>query len=210
MDIRFKTPANFYVCGPTQCGKSHLVRSLLHAAGELFYPTPSKIIYCYGEHQKEFNQLPAHVTLVRGLPPNLYNMLEGIDNSLIVLDDLMMDCSNDRQVADLFTRGSHHRGISVMYLTQNMFPPGKLSRTINLNCHHVIMFRNPRDSLGMSTLAKQMYPRQTGYLMDAYQDATAKPYGYLWIDCHPLTPDEIRLRACVLPGEKPLVYVKRT
>ena len=58
------------------------------------------------------------------------------DNSLIVLDDLMSQCSNDSRVADLFTRGSHHRGISVMYLTQNLFPPGKLSRAISLNCHY--------------------------------------------------------------------------
>ena len=44
---------------------------------------------------------------------------------LVVLDDLMSQCSNDQGVADLFTRGSHHRGISVLYLTQNLFLLGK-------------------------------------------------------------------------------------
>ena len=183
---------------------------MLHHAEELFNPAPTKTIYCYGEYQKEFAEFPSHVDLIKGVPNDLYDIVDGYDNSLVVLDDLMLDCSNDQYISDLFTRGSHHRGISVVYLAQNLFPPGKLSRTISLNCHHLIVFRNPRDSLAISTLARQMFPKQVGYLMDAYQDATAKPYGYLWIDCHPLTAENMRLRSCVLPGQKQVVYVKHT
>ena len=57
MDVRFRTPANFYICGQSQSGKSYLVRSLLHNLEELFYPVATKLIYCYGEYQKEFEQL---------------------------------------------------------------------------------------------------------------------------------------------------------
>ena len=42
-----------------------------------------------------------------------------------------------------------------------------------------MIFRNPRDSLGISTLVKQMFPKHTNYLMEAFDDATSKPYGYL-------------------------------
>ena len=52
MDVRFRTPANYYICGQSQSGKSHLVRSMLDNLEELFYPVPTKILYCYGEHQK--------------------------------------------------------------------------------------------------------------------------------------------------------------
>ena len=96
--------------------------------------------------------------LVEGFPDNLSNMVRDHDHSLVVLDDLMTQCSNDQRVADLFTRGSHHRGISVVYLTQNLFPPDKLSRTIIVNSHYMIVFRSARDSLGIATLAKQMFP----------------------------------------------------
>ena len=120
----------------------------------------------------------------------------------------MSQCSNDTRVSDLFTRGSHHRGISVFFLTQNLFPPGKLSRTISLNSHYMIVFRNPRDSLGISTLAKQMFPHRVNYLLDSFRDATSKPYGYLLIDCHQLTPENMRLRTNILPGERQIVYVK--
>ncbi len=137
-------------------------------------------------------------------------LIKGHNNSLIVLDDLMSQCSNDPRVADLFTRGSHKRGISVLYLTQNLFPPGKLSRTISLNSHYMLIFRNPRDSLGVTTLAKQMFPKHTNYLMEAFHDATNKPYGYLLIDCHQLTLENLRLRTNILPGERQIVFVRRT
>ena len=127
-------------------------------------------------------------------------MVRGHNHSLVVLDDLMSQCSNDQRVAGLFTHGSHHRGISVVYLTQNLFPPGKLSRTISLNSHYFVIFRNPRDSLGISTLAKQMFPGRTDYLMESFRDATNRPYGYLMIDCHLLTPENMRLRTNILPG----------
>ena len=210
MDVRFKTPANFYISGQTQSGKSHLTRCMLRHLEELFYPVPTKVIYMYGVYQKEFDELPPNVELVEGFPDNLTDMIRGHDHSLIVLDDLMSQCSNDQRVADLFTRGSHHHGISVLYLTQNLFPPGKLSCTISLNSHYLVIFRSPRDSLSVSTLAKQMFPGRTGYLMESFRDATSRPYGYLIIDCHQLTPENMRLRTNILPGERQIVYVKRT
>ena len=210
MDVRFKTPAYFYFCGQTQSGKSYMVRCMLRHLEELFDPVPTKIIYCYGEYQKEFNEFLPKVELMEGFPNNVHELTKGHDNSLIVLDDLMSQCSDDQRVADLFTRGSHHLGISVQYLTQNLFQPGKLSRTISLNSHYMLIFRNPRDSLGISTLAKQMFPKHTDYLLEAFRDATSKPYGYLVIDCHQLTPENMRLRTSILPEEKQIVYVKRT
>ena len=137
VDVRFKTPANFYICGHSQSGKSYLVRSMLRHAEELFNPVPTKIIY-----------------------------------TIAMLDDLMSQCSNNPRVSDLFTRDSHHLGMSVLYLTQNLFPPGERSLTISLNSHVLVVFRNPRDSLGVSTLARQMFPKHTGYLLEAFHDGT--------------------------------------
>ena len=152
----------------------------------------------------------SNVELVEGFPDNLSEMTQGHEHSLVVLDDLMSQCSNDQRVADLFTKGSFHDGISVLYLTQNLFPPGKLSRIISLNSHYLLIFRNPHGSLGTCTLAKQMFPNRVNYLMDSFRDGTSKPYGYLLIDCHQLTPENIRLRTNILPKETHIAYVKRT
>ena len=136
MDVRFKTPANFYICGHSQCGKSYLVRSMLNNLDELFYPVPSRTVYCYGEYQPLFDdmlQTIPNISFVQGIPEDLYDMM--CPNSLVVIDDLMSQCSKDERMSNMFTKGSHHKGVSVMYLTQNLFPPGKQSRTISLNSH---------------------------------------------------------------------------
>ena len=99
--------------------------------------------------------------------------------------------------------------MSVLYLTQNLFPPGECSRTISLNSPVLVMFRNPHDSLGVSTLARQMFPKHTKYPLEAFHDATSEAYGYLVIDCHQMTPENMHLRTNILPGEKQIVFVKR-
>ena len=213
MDVRFKTPANFYISGQSQTGKSYLVRQLLYNLNDLFDPVPSIIVHCFAEHQEVFHDMVQeipNISFVKGFPDNVYDILEGYKNSLVIIDDLMSECSKDQRVSDLFTRGSHHCGISVMYLTQNLFPPGKQSRTISLNSHYMIIFKNPRDSLGIATLARQMYPKNVNYLLESFDDATCKPFGYILLDLHPTTAENLRLRTNILPNERQIVYIKRT
>ena len=108
MDVSFKTPCELSRLWANPSGKKPF--HTLHAASleELFYPAPTKVIYCYREYQKEFVELPPNVELMEGFPDNLSDMVRGHEHSLIVLDDLMLQCSKDQRVADLFTRGSHH------------------------------------------------------------------------------------------------------
>ena len=47
--------------------------------------------------------------------------------SLIVIDDLMRDATNSKDVCELFVEGSHHRNISVACILQNGFSKGKES-----------------------------------------------------------------------------------
>jgi hypothetical protein len=56
---------------------------------------------------------------------------------LIILDDLMDE--TDQRVTSLFTKKSHHRNISVMYIVQNLFHRGKHHRTISLNAHYMVV-----------------------------------------------------------------------
>ena len=94
MAVRFRTPGNFYICGQSQCGKSYLVRRILNHLDELFYPVPTKIIYCYGEYQQMFDEMMQtirNISFVQRFPSDLYDIARS--NSLIVVDDLMSQCS---------------------------------------------------------------------------------------------------------------------
>ena len=41
--------------------------------------------------------------------------------NLIVLDDLMTQSGEDKRIGDLFSKGNHHRNLSVIYIVQNIF-----------------------------------------------------------------------------------------
>ena len=79
-----------------------------------------------------------NLTFVEEFPENLNDML--CTNCSVIVDDLLSQCSQNQSMSDLFTKGSHRRGVSVMYLTQNLFPPGRQSWTISLNSHYMIVF----------------------------------------------------------------------
>ena len=42
--------------------------------------------------------------------------------------------------------------------------------------------------------------------MEVYQDATSEVYGYLVIDCDPKSPQELKLRTKIFPGERTICY----
>ena len=70
---------------------------------------------------------------------------------MLVLDDLMVEGGEDKELLDLFTQHSHHQNITVLYLCQDMFPPGKYVIAFPPG-KYVIAFKNPRDQLGMNDL----------------------------------------------------------
>ena len=78
-----------------------------------------------------------------------------------------------------------------------------------LNTQYVLLFRSVRGLSQVTALARQIAPTGSGRarrIVEAYQDATATPYTYLLIDLHPQTPDYLRLRAEILPGEGDEAY----
>jgi len=80
-------------------------------------PPPNRTVYCYREYQQMFSQY-LRVVFHQGLPE--LSDFNGKKPVLLIIDDLMQE-TNDT-VANLFTIGSHHRNVSVVYLVQNLFP----------------------------------------------------------------------------------------
>ena len=116
----------------------------------------------------------------------------------MVIDDLMSAATKDTRICDLFTKGSHHRNLSVLCLLQNMYYHGRENRSMSLNSHYLVLFKNPRDQQQIMVLARQMYPDNSQGFLTAYRGATEKPYGHLVVDLKPDTPDDQRLRPNVL------------
>ena len=199
MESKLKHPFTCVLAGPTGCGKTFFVSKLIKDSG--INPLPDRIIWCYGEWQAMYSDMSG-VEFVEGL--NFET--DSKQNTLVVIDDLMHE--TDERVSKLFTKGSHHRNLSVVYLVQNLFGKNKEHRTISLNCHYIVVFKNPRDASQITHLAKQMYPRNVKYVQEAFIDATSQPHGYLLIDLKQDTPDHLRLRTNVLE-KYPVVYLQK-
>jgi hypothetical protein len=113
-----------------------------------------------------------------------------------VIDDLFTEANNETNFNNLFTKIARHRGVTVFFITQNMFQQGGKHRTRNLNVHYLILLKNPRDQTVIDFIARQAFPKTRTYLIDAFHDAVNnKPHGYLFIDFTQDCPDEIRVRA---------------
>ena len=194
--IIFEHPFTCIITGPTSSGKTEFCARLVRNASSIIDPPPERIVWHYGIYQSGYANLSNNVEFKEGLPQ--IGDFDGT-NTLVIIDDLMHEI--DESVSLLFTRGSHHKNISVVFITQNFFQASKYGRTINLNAHYMVLFKSPRDATQVSYLGRQMYPGKPRFLAEAFADATSRPFGYLFVDLKPTTPDEIRIRTNVLPGE---------
>ena len=199
-------PFTALVTGMTGSGKTVWVQKLLEHANQVIQPPPQRIVWSYSQWQPAYNQMLKSIPgieFVKGIPHDLDEdwYFNSHINNLMVIDDQMTETSNDKRILNLFTKGSHHRNLSVVFLLQNVYFQGKIMRTLSLNAAYLVLFKNPRDKLQMMTLGKQMYPGKTEQFLQKYEAAVQRPYGYLFVDLKPNTADECRLRTNVLPDD---------
>jgi len=176
------------------------VLKFIKYAQEVVKPAPRRILWCYGTYQKLFDDVQG-VEFLEGIP-DVSHLQQG---DVVILDDLMHEA--DERVNKIFTKYSHHKDVSVMFLTQNIFH--KKARTMTLNAHYLVLFKNPRDASQVTYLARQMYPSKPKFMIDAFADATSEPYTYLVVDLRADTPDDQRLRSGIFPDESNLAYVPK-
>jgi hypothetical protein len=206
MDLTWKHPFSAIVAGPSGSGKSRFVARFLEHADRMCDTRFARITWHYGSGggggPSGDDPDSSRVRYATGLPD--LDDYDGSEPALVIVDDMMREA--DSRVSDLFTKGSHHRNMSVFFITQNLFHQGRGQRDISLNAHYIVCFKNPRDRAQIKHLARQLYPENSKYVEEAYNDATREPHGYLLIDLKQSTPDEMRLRSAIFPDD-PVNYV---
>jgi hypothetical protein len=210
MDARLMTPFSMGVFASRLSGKSVFVKKLLLEQQRLISPPFEKVMWIYKTWQDElFKELMEKSFSIKFLDdlPN-FDKIGKQKNTLIIIDDFMSEASNSSQVQSLFTRG-RHLGLSVIYLSQNLFHKGKYSRDLSLNMDYIVLFRNVRDATQIGHLARQMYPNNPKFLISAYEDATKEPYGHLLLDFKPNGEESLRVRANILNNIQ-IVYLPKT
>jgi hypothetical protein len=208
----FETPSTFSISGTTGSGKTTWIYNLLAHKDDLFKDqSPHSILYCYGVWQSLFNKMEENITNIifhKGIPNE--KIIEDISgnnhHNVIILDDLMQDVVKTPEIETLFSRGAHHKKLTIIYINQNMFCQGKYARTITLNCHYLVLFKNLRDCSQIQRLGQQIFPGKGQGLVEAYKDCMKESFGYLVIDLSPHAEEDYRLRTKIFPGEDTIVY----
>jgi len=204
--IIFKTPFTASIIGPSQSGKTFLLYEILQNREIMIDHPPTRIMYCYSVKQESFNLLNnINVEFHEGVPD--LSTFNASENNLLILDDLMTECENNKDIQNLFTVYCHHKNISVFIVSQNLFMKGACARTISLNCLYFIIFNNPRDASQIRRLGQQMFPEKSNFLANAYKDAIeSKTYGYILIDNTQSTPSKYRISTNILPADTRVFY----
>jgi hypothetical protein len=190
-------------------GKTTLLYKMLKARNELFTAPPEKIMYCHGVWQKMFESMERDLPIefMDGLPSK--EMIEQFSDGVsrcIVLDDLMSDVVGSLEMQHMFTRGSHHNNLTIIYLNQNMYCQGKFSRTLSLNTQYMFILKCPRDVTQLSVLGRQIGVGRS--LTEAYTDImNTRPYGYLVVDLSPHNEDGYKLKTNIFPDEDTIIYI---
>ena len=205
-------PFSMIVAGPSGSGKTYFVKAIIEHLDSIISTKVDNIVYIYSCWQKLYDDLLKirDINFIQDIPESLCddNLLPPQQNNLLIIDDVMDMASQNKEVQNVFTKYVHHRNLSCIYLLQNIFVQGKASRTISLNSHYMVLFKNPRDKNQVMTLARQMYPGNSTFFMQAFNDATSQAYGYLFVDLKAINPDAYRLRTDIL-ARNAVVYLPR-
>jgi len=198
MDVRLKNESVIIVAGPSASGKTVFVTNLVRYKNELFREPIPHVKWFYsvnGGHP------PAGVTAIKGLVDGWVDLINPWD--MVVIDDLLVETANDKTLTAAFTRLAHHKPCTLVYITQNLFHKSADSRTRSLNMHYLVLMKNPRDATQVSYIARQMYPKASTALIEAFQSVTNNtPYSYMLFDFHQDTPTELRIRTKIFPNDE--------
>jgi hypothetical protein len=168
----------------------------------MIVPKPEKIYFCYTEMQPlydTFENVEFHRNMID------VNTLDTEVSNLVICDDMLENLNSG--IAEAFTKHCHHRNLSLIFITQNLFQKGQHMRNMNLSASYLVLFKNPRDANQINCLARQMYPSgRVNFMQQAFRDATSAAHGYLFVDLKQDTLELLRLRTGIFPDEKTYIY----
>ena len=127
------------------------------------------------------------INFIQGLKVEQMNTSEP---SLLVIDDLLL--STNKDVVEMFILGSHHKQISLFYLSQNLFPDCSLFRTMSNNAHYFVIFNNKRNSTQIHRLAHQVFiGKDVLRIKNAYKRIQQQHWGFMVLTFVPELPEEL-------------------
>ncbi len=189
MPIKFLANHNTIISGPTGVGKTEFILEVIRS--KLVQPFPKHIYYMYNIEQdfmKSWNETETQpITFIKGLE---FGKMDTAEPSLLVIDDLVL--STNKDVAEMFILGSHHKQISLFFISQNLFPNDPIFRIMSSNAHYYVIFHSQRNFRQVHTLARQVFVgKDLKRITEAYKRASETIRGFIILSFVPQLPNEL-------------------
>ena len=154
---------------------------------------PSTTIYVYTVWQTKFDEMRSLVNVFIQDSDNILNQIKelALGQPIFVIFDDLINSKSLPDIATLFTVDGRHLNMSMAFLTQRMFVNNESFQQISQNCDYFCVFKNPRNSSEIRTLAQQLTPGSLD-LIDVYMEATKYPFSYLFINLTQECPLELK------------------
>ena len=194
-DASFKLPFSLIALGSRGSGKSYFFKELL--LSPLIDPIPQKIVFVCDTFADEIveplqQKYADKIEFTDTLPE-----YKSLKNTLIVIDDQIVEIQNNVDVLNLFLKGRHINA-SVLLSQQSYFFQGKNMKTMGNNSDYIVLFQSFRARDQIKILDRQIFGSKSEYLTSAFLDSmNSAKYGHLIIDSKPAQSEQIRIRSNV-------------
>lgn len=185
--------------GPPNVGKTTVVKNILIRAKPKFKQV--YVIHCDGNYTKEYDDLGDGMEMLDEIPaPNEW---EGIDKTLVVIDDLELKSLNKiqkRNLDRLFGYCSTHKNISIILNSQDAFniPP------IVRRCSNMFVLWRSNDMDSMYNICRRSGIRKKMFL-ELFENVIVNYHDSLWLDSTVNTPYPIRKNGFEIIKKKKMI-----
>ena len=194
--FKLQAPFTLLISGSSGAGKTKFVENILRH-GKI--DTSPKTIYYH--YPPELTSIPVkwhsffpslNIKYIQGLPDETeWNQVK--PNSLVIIDDMYVECVNSEAASKAFKIYSKKRNFSIVLISQFFFDRGTYSSTIRNNIEYFTLFEN-HGNMSMN----RMIAEKLGYIKrykEAAQTAYDKRHGYVMISVSSKVPSS-KLRVC--------------
>ena len=207
-NLLFEHPARFLIFGPSCSGKTTFVQNYLNKLSDFYDFEFDRIVYCSESGSSIKTNINDKIIFKSELNEDLINTFQPSKNNLLIIDDMMQNVINNQISTDLFTKRSHHSNITILFLTQNLYPKSKYMRDVSINSNYIVLMKNPIERLQINILSNRIEGKtKDNRLLLAYKEATEKPYSYLLIDLCQKTPNILKYRSNIFDENFQTVYI---
>ena len=157
--FHFKHRTTIQVFALSICGKTKFVLRILKE--HIVKPFPTPILWVLLEWQPNYEQARAfypYIEFVGGWTDKLNARLRQDEKNLLIIDEQMAKAGDSKTLSNLFTKGAHPTNFTAIYLIKNVYNKTKSQRTVSVNTHYIMVFRNERNASPLISKCTQAMP----------------------------------------------------